>query len=271
MSEGIDRHSPPGRSADEGGPGTERSAGIGKRGPRGRSADGGLVTVSVADVMRDHVVAVREKATSVEIIGAMRRFHITSLPVIDSQDRVVGLISVNDLLLTETGLPDTGSGRAGLLGRFRRRVNGAGRPGAMATELMSAPAVTVTATTPAREAAREMYRYRIHQLPVVDGATGRITGIVTRADLLAVYERPDEDIRREILYDIVEHTLAMDPERFSVSVVGGTVMIGGELEHRTAALRLARAIGHVGGVVAVIDHLRYRLDDTKPNVPHMHH
>jgi CBS domain-containing protein len=219
------------------------------------------VKVSVADVMRDHVVAVRERARGGEILGAMRRYHITSVPVIDGDGRVIGLISANDLLATEENLRRGN----GVLGRLRRRAGGCERSGRVATDLMSVPPITVTAATPAREAAREMYRHRVHQLPVVDPLTGRLTGIVTRSDLLAVYERPDEDIRREILYDIVRDTLTMDPERFSVSVVGGTVTIGGELERRSAALRLSHAIAHVGGVIAVIDHLTYRLDDTRPH------
>jgi CBS domain-containing protein len=205
------------------------------------------------------VVAVREQARDGEILGAMRRFHITSVPVIDADRRVIGLISVTDL--PAGGDPHQGNG---VLGRFRRRVNGTERSGRLAADLMSAPPVTVTAATPAREAARQMYRHHVHQLPVVDARTGRLTGMVTRSDLLAVYERPDEDIRREILYDIVRDTLTMDPERFEVTVVCGKVTIGGELERRSAALRLARAIAHVGGVIAVIDHLTYRADDTMP-------
>jgi CBS domain-containing protein len=215
--------------------------------------------VSVADVMRHQVVAVREKARFIEIVSAMRRFHISSLPVIDGQERVIGLISDHDVLLGD------GSGdvehRHGLLDRFRRhpaRTAAAGRP---ATELMSSPAVTVTAATPAREAARVMYRHRIHQLPVVDATSGRLTGIVTRSDLLAVYERPDEDIRREILYDVIEDTLGLPSERFDVGVVGGTVTIRGRLERHSAALRLAEAIAHVGGVITVMDHLTYDLED----------
>ena len=102
---------------------------------------------------------------------------------------------------------------------------------------------------------------------VVDPATGRLTGIVTRADLLAVYERPDEDIRGEILHDIIERRLGMAPERFEVTCVGGTVTIRGRLGHRSSALRLAEAIAHVGGVVAVRDHLAYELDDTATEPP----
>jgi CBS-domain-containing membrane protein len=216
--------------------------------------------LSVEDVMRHHAVAVREKARFAEIVSAMRRFHISSLPVIDAQDRVIGLISDHDVLLGDEScaLDDHWHG---LLDRFRRHAGRSMGGGRLATELMSSPAVTVTAATPAREAARAMYRYHIHQLPVVDATSGRLTGIVTRPDLLAVYERPDEDIRREILYDIVEDTLGMPSGRFDVAVMGGTVTIRGRLERHSDALRLADAIAHVGGVITVMDHLTYELED----------
>lgn len=222
--------------------------------------------VSVADVMQDQVVAVRERARYAEIASAMRRFRISSVPVIDAQDRVIGLISDHDLLPDDRVREERGrrveSLPEGLLARLRRRRGGReGRSGPLATDLMTSPAITVTGATPVREAARAMYRHRIHQLPVVDPASGRLTGIVTRSDLLAVYERPDEDIRREIRYDIIERTLAMPPERFDVSVVNGAVTIRGRLDRRSSALRLTDAIAHVGGVITVIDQLTYELDD----------
>lgn len=222
--------------------------------------------VSVAEVMRHQVVAVREAARLAEIVTAMRRYRISSVPVIDAEDRVIGLISQHDLLALDDRYGPDGV-RRGLLGRLLSRGGRTDVTSKVATEVMSAPAATVTADTPAREAAREMYRRNIHQLPVIDPATGRLTGIITRADLLAVYERPDEDIRREILYDIIEHTLGMAPERFEVTCVGGTVTIRGRLGRRSAALRLAEAIANVGGVIAVRDHLAYELDDTATKPP----
>lgn len=219
---------------------------------------------AVADVMRNHVVAVRERATYGEIVEAMRSYGISSLPVVDADDRVVGLISGYDLLGEETGEAHAARGGplSGLLDRLRRRGEQPDVRSKIATDLMSTPAVTVTAATPAAEAARAMYRRGIHQLPVVDAATGQLIGIVTRSDLLAAFERPDEDIRREILYDVIERTLAMPPERFEVTCVGGTVTIRGRLERRSTALRLAAAITQVGGVMTVIDELTYELDDT---------
>lgn len=219
--------------------------------------------VSVGEVMRDQVVAVRERARFAEIVAAMRRYRISSVPVIDAEDRVIGLIAHHDLLAVE----DSRGRDKSLLERLLRRGRRSDALGMIATDVMSTPAITVTADTPAREAAREMYRRGVHQLPVVDPEKGRLTGIVTRADLLAVYERPDEDIRQEILHDIIQRTLGLPPERFEVTCVGGTVTIRGGLERRSAALRLAEAIVHVGGVIAVRDHMTYELDDTATKPP----
>src|SRR4051794_16350192 len=92
-----------------------RVGGHGRAGTYGKGAEM-KAGVSVAEVMRSQVVAVRERARFAEIVAAMRRFHISSLPVIDSQDRVIGLISNYDLLLGNEPR-DTGTGGR-LLGRF---------------------------------------------------------------------------------------------------------------------------------------------------------
>jgi CBS domain-containing protein len=212
------------------------------------------VGVSVAEVMSDRVIAVHENAEFGEIVDAMRRFHVASMPVIDAGDHVIGLISEDDVLAKEA---DQGC-QSRLLGRFRRRTAPSKAAGTTATELMSSPAVTVTRSTSAREAARAMFRHRVHQLPVVDAASGRLTGIVTRSDLLAVYERPAEDIRREVLYDLIEDVLVMDPGRFTVNVDHGTLTLRGEVEDRHAARMIIDAVRHVDGVVTVLDELTCR-------------
>lgn len=221
--------------------------------------------MSVADVMRHRCVAVRETARFSEIVAAMRRFHVSSLPVVDAERRVIGMVSNYDLLFDDCR-SHQGAGEGGRLRRFVRG-RGYGGCGRLAVELMTAPAVTVTPRTSVRDAAREMFRHHIHQLPVVDPVPGRLIGIVTRSDLLAVYERPDEQIRREILYDIIEGTLALPPKEFGVTVAGGVVTIRGRLGLRSDALRLVGAITHVEGVISVVDRLTYQRDDTTDRAP----
>ncbi|MDN3358933.1 BON domain-containing protein [Actinomadura sp. DC4] len=86
-------------------------------------------------------------------------------------------------------------------------------------------------------------------------ASGRLTGIVTRSDLLAVYERPAEGIQREVLHDLIEDVFGMDARRFTVSVDQGTVTLRGDIRDRSAAKVLTDAVRHVEGVVTVIDEL----------------
>ncbi|GAA0344179.1 CBS domain-containing protein [Actinoallomurus spadix] len=214
------------------------------------------MSVCVAQVMSDHVIAVREHATFAEIAAVMNRCRVASLPVIDTGNRVIGVVTEDDLLLRET--PPGGA----LTGPRRRRAEHRKRTALTADRLMTAPAVTVTPDTPVRRAARLMHRHRIHHLPVVDPATGRLRGIVSRSDLLTVYERHDEDIHREITRDVIEETFALEPGDFTVAVAQGTVTVHGTVRHRSTAEALLRAIEAVDGVIEVRDHVRYRWDDT---------
>lgn len=87
-----------------------------------------------------------------------------------------------------------------------------------AAELMTVPPVTVSPATTVQEAARAMCRHDVNQLPVTDGLTGRLVGIVSRADLLGVYTRPDADIQGDIVTEVFADRFRLDPGRFDVLV-----------------------------------------------------
>src|ERR1039457_3439861 len=63
------------------------------------------MTTTVTEIMSSVVVAVREQACYKEIVTAMRRRHVSGLPVLDESDQVIGLVSEADLLLKEA-FPD---------------------------------------------------------------------------------------------------------------------------------------------------------------------
>jgi CBS-domain-containing membrane protein len=219
-----------------------------------------IMSISVAELMTERVIAVRENAAFTEIVAVVRRSGVASLPVIDAGNHVIGIVSEDDLMCKEAG-----QGRKrGFFGHLLRRRDHRKMVGTTAGELMSSPAVTVIAATPAREAARLMYQHGIHQLPVVDPGSDRLRGIVTRSDLLAVYQRPDQDIRRDIVSDIIEDSFAMDPDRFTVTVAQGIVEIHGEVKRRAIVVALAEAIERVDGVIALKNHLTSRWDGVSP-------
>ena len=56
---------------------------------------------TVADVMTRNAVVARENAEFKDIVGIMRKAHVSALPVLDAEDRVIGVVSEGDLLVKE--------------------------------------------------------------------------------------------------------------------------------------------------------------------------
>ncbi|MFE7607050.1 CBS domain-containing protein [Streptomyces celluloflavus] len=131
---------------------------------------------------------------------------------------------------------------------------------------MSRPVVTVHAEVPIAEAARTMARHRVERLPVVD-EEDRLVGIVTRRDLLQVFLRPDADIRREVIDDVIVAAMWLTADTLDVHVLDGVVTMRGQVERRSEIPVLLRLTERVDGVVSVVDELTYRVDDSRPSRP----
>jgi CBS-domain-containing membrane protein len=205
----------------------------------------------VAEVMTYNVIAVRREAEFKEIVAVMRRRRVSAFPVLDDGDRVIGVVSEADLLPHEA-YPAWPPGA----GRERRR-HLPDKVGALtAAELMTSPAITIGPEATVTEAARVMNSRKVKRLPVVDSA-GRLLGIVSRVDLLGVYDRPDAQIRTEITERVLAGDFVLDPREFTVAVAGGVVTISGKLDQHDLAVRLLRGVWDVVGVVDVRDRLSY--------------
>ena len=210
------------------------------------------MSATVKDVMTSRVVAVREDVTYKDLADELRENHVSALPVLDGEGRVVGVVSESDLLAKQAlDGQDTGVIN-GIL--HRREQNKASAVTAAA--LMNSPAITNGADDSVAQAARLMYTRRVKRLPVV-GADGRLVGIVSRADALSVYSRADEDIRREITEEVILGAILTDPARFLVEVKDGIVTIAGTPETAGVGHDIIRSVRHVEGVVAVRDRLSY--------------
>jgi len=206
----------------------------------------------VRDVMTRNVVSVRESAEYKDIVCVMRRRGVSAFPVLDAKDTLVGVVSEDDLLVKEGLL---GAETHGLRRHRDRAKAGALRAG----ELMSRPAVTVSPDATLAEAARTMHARHLKRLPVV-ARDGKLVGIVSRVDLLGVYDRPDEEIRAEIAKQLIEEDYSLDRLAFTVDVAGGVVTVAGPVGSEAVAHSLLLALRQVDGVVAVRDRLSYRRD-----------
>jgi len=213
----------------------------------------------IKDVMTSDVIAVRADMPFKEIVDILADRGISAVPVVDDEDRVIGVVSEADLLHKTEFAGESVASR--LLESRRHRTAREKAAGDVAGEVMTAPAVTVTADMSVIEAARMMEEKEIKRLPVVD-VQGRVVGIVSRRDLLKVFLQPDPEIRAEVLEQVFRRGMWIDERPLSVEVAEGVVTLGGELDAKSLipiAVRLTRA---VDGVVDVVDQLTYRYDDT---------
>ncbi|MCW2639077.1 MAG: hypothetical protein JWP76_1383 [Dactylosporangium sp.] len=213
----------------------------------------------VRDVMTNPVVAVREHADYKEIVDALAVYGVSAVPVLDEDDRVVGVVSEADLLPKVEFAGD--DPRARLFERSRRRTARAKAAGDTAAELMSSPAIMTAPDASIVEAARLMETERVKRLPVV-GDEGRLAGIVTRRDLLRVYLRPDAAIAEDVMTEVFDKALGIGRPEIRVEVVDGVVTLSGKVERRSAAQLAVHLTRAVTGVVDVVDELTYRHDDT---------
>jgi CBS domain-containing protein len=212
----------------------------------------------VKSVMTDKVVAVRAAAGFKEIADVLVDFAVSAVPVVDTKNRVIGVVSEADLLhKLELAGADLHRRR---LDRRRVRTAKTKAAGDTAEALMTAPAITIGPDAPIGDAARLMEREQVKRLPVVN-SDGRLVGIVSRRDLLRPYLRADEAIHHDVVTEVLDRTLWVDPGMIEVSVADGRVTLCGRADRKstaTIAVRLTRA---VDGVVAVIDELTWDFDD----------
>lgn len=212
---------------------------------------------TVEEVMTTDVVSVPETATFKEIVETLRRGRVNAVPVVATEGRPVGIVSTADLIQKEAD--PTGADNEHLFATPRRHREWRKAAGATAAELMTEPARTTTPHATVRAAAQEMRRHRVGRLPVVDPRSGRLVGIVSRSDVLRVYERPDEEIRRDVLADIGGR--AVGPAGIDVAVERGRVTVRGKVDLRSRIPALMHEIRRVEGVVSARSELEWGADD----------
>ncbi|WP_330300678.1 CBS domain-containing protein [Streptomyces sp. NBC_00503] len=220
--------------------------------------------IKVGDLMTDEVVSVVTSTSFKDVAKLLAQHDISGLPVLDDEDRVLGVVSESDLIGREAAdhplvgdAPDAARGAA----TFPSEVI------FTAGEVMSAPAVTVHADETATGAARLMARRGVERLPVVDDED-RLVGIVTRRDLLRLFLRPDAEIRRRVIEDVLTDTMGLDEDTVTVHVVDGIVTLEGRLGGRSQIPVLIGLVSQLDGVVAVVPRLTARVDDSLLAPPH---
>jgi CBS domain-containing protein len=128
-------------------------------------------------------------ATVEDVVKAMREHELPGLPVVDGDERLVGIVTESDLVIADDEgdlhIPHYIELFGGMvflepLRGFESRLKKAAA--ATARDMMTAEPVTVEADDPVRKAARLIADSGHNRLPVVEG--GKLVGVVTRVDVL---------------------------------------------------------------------------------------
>ncbi|WP_089107388.1 CBS domain-containing protein [Streptomyces hyaluromycini] len=200
----------------------------------------------VSDVMTQTVVSVGRQASFKELVQLMRDWQVSALPVVEGEGRVVGVVSEADLLHKEEF-------RDGDPERYTQlhRITDLTKAGAVAAEqLMTSPALTTRPDATLAQAARTMARAKVKRLPVVD-EFGVLQGVVSRADLLKVFLRGDEEIAEEVRREVVSYLFPPPSSALRVDVQEGVVKLVGRIRDTALVPVAARLVRAVEGVVDV--------------------
>ncbi|MGQ4435422.1 CBS domain-containing protein [Streptomyces sp. SAS_260] len=219
----------------------------------------------VGSVMTTEVVRATYGTPFKEVARLLGEHRISGLPVVDEDEQVIGVVSETDLMAHQAEAPDPYEPKKRF--RFADLTRSAKRRAAKATartagRLMTAPPVTVHADDTIVEAARTMAKHRVERLPVLD-EENRLVGIVTRRDVLQVFLRPDAEIRGEVVDEVLVRALWLVPSTIDVSVVEGVVTLSGHMERKSETEIAVSMSRQIDGVVAVVDKLSYRTDDSR--------
>jgi CBS domain-containing protein len=205
--------------------------------------------MKVEDVMTTDVITVRPSALLKEVAGILVERRISGVLVVADNGDVAGIVSEGDILVKEGG-PSRRKGAHHWLLRTPAMQEQSKLEAGTAGEAMSTPPVTIGARRSLAEAARLMLGEGVNRLPVIEDGT--LVGIVTRADLVRAFARPDEAIALEIREDVLQHVMWLsDPAAVTVRVDGGKVMLRGTVDSRSDAELVRTFAARVPGVVEV--------------------
>jgi CBS domain-containing protein len=185
------------------------------------------------DVMSSPVVTVRPGTPVKAAIGLVTSHGFTALPVVDVDDRLIGIVTEADLVRDRV-VPDPRT----LI--WRDELPAVPPLPRTVGEVMTSPATAVRRGADVAEVAKVMLDGHIRCVPVLDGE--RLVGVVSRRDLLRTLARDDLAIVAD-----VRHLLAQygGHGRWTVSVQDGVVTVVDEfdnLDDRHVATVLALSV-----------------------------
>lgn len=216
------------------------------------------------DVMTTKVVAVGAEMPVNAIAALLLERHISAVPVIDEDRRILGIVSEGDLMRRGEAARRASwwlatFGEAEEVAREFVKTHGQ-----RAKDVMTRTVMTVTEDTPIAAIAGLLEQRGIKRVPVV--RDDRLVGIVSRADLLRglavrgikpmVPEAQEDGAIRDQLLAVLEGEPWADTTLLSIVVEQGVVHLWGLVRSESERHALHVAAEGIPGARGIQDHLR---------------
>jgi len=220
----------------------------------------------VRDVMVAPVITVTPSTTVKEVAELFLEKRISAAPVVESQQRLVGIVSEGDLLhRVEAGTERHRSWwLKGFIGDDTLAAEYVKSHGLKVSDVMTRRVVTATPETPLHEVAALLEKNAIKRVPILEN--GRLVGIVSRANLIQAVATArklldiplsDTTIRERLLSHLKRQPWA-HTALLNVTVNGGVVDLWGVAESAAQRKAIKVAAESTLGVNAVNDNLVIR-------------
>ncbi len=220
-----------------------------------------------SDIMIKDVITVQPEAKVSHIADLFVRHRISCVPVVTSENDLVGLVTASDLIHRKE--TDTERRRKWWLDMFvdadTRAREFVKAHGMTAKDVMTPTVISISETAALADVAETLEAHRIRRVPVVRG--GKLVGLVSRADLvraLATTARSDSGTRldnRELYAAIDQAVKAngwLNTIYINYTVENGDVEVRGFADSDVQRQALRVLIEEVPGVRSVHDHLVVR-------------
>ncbi len=147
-----------------------------------------MTELTAKDIMTEKVITIGSDASIEELSEALLKNKVSGMPVTDSNGELIGIVTEADIIVRDTDLhfPRYFKLLDAIIylesfTKFRENLKK--HLATKVEDIMTKKVVTITTQTPVSDAAQIMLQKKINRLPVID-SDGRLTGIVTRADIV---------------------------------------------------------------------------------------
>jgi CBS domain-containing protein len=222
------------------------------------------------DVMTTRVITVMEDTPVEELVRTLLKWRISAVPVVDINERLVGVVSEGDLVHRADSGDHEGYSwwLSGLLDPEQQAQKFTKACGRLAKDVMSTPVITVDEKDSLADVATILEKHRIKRVPVLRG--DELTGIVSRANLLhglaaspelssevappAKSSSPDDQTIRAAILNTLHNDIRASGA-INVIVSSGAVDLWGGVETEAERQAIRVAAENAPGVSTVRDHL----------------